>query len=79
MDPKQQMKLNIDIKKTTGVVCDECGHDVFNQGILLRKVSRFLSGDAQDGIMPIGTFYCAKCGHANAEFYPPELKSEDEQ
>lgn len=74
----QRMKVNIDLKKTTGVTCDECGAPTFQEGLMLRKVSRFLTGEAQDGVIPIPTFICTKCGHVNKDFYPKDL-IEDEQ
>jgi predicted nucleic-acid-binding Zn-ribbon protein len=70
---QQQKQVKVDLSKTTPWTCDECGNEVFNAGLLLRKVSRFLSGDAQDGMAPVQTFYCVKCGHVNNDFYPPEL------
>ena len=74
----QKMKLNIDLKKTTGVSCDECNNETFQEGLMLRKVSRFLTGETQDGVIPIPTFICSKCGHVNKDFYPKDL-IEDEQ
>jgi hypothetical protein len=76
---QQQKQVQIDLSKTTPWTCDECGNEVFNAGLLLRKVSRFLSGDAQDGMAPVQTFYCVKCGHVNNDFYPPELAKKDEK
>lgn len=75
----QRMKLNIDLKKTTGVSCDECANESFQEALLLRKVSRFLTGDAQDGVIPIPTFVCSKCGHINKDFYPKELSQDEQQ
>ena len=46
---------------------------------MLRKVSRFLTGDAQDGVMPIATFAYVKCGHVNKEFYPKELVKNEQE
>ena len=76
-----QQQKQIDLSKTTPWTCDECGHNVFSAGLLLRKVSKFLSEDGRDGLMPVQTFYCVKCGHVNNDFYPPEIaiKSNDEQ
>ena len=74
---QQQTQVKVDLSKTTAWTCDECGHGVFNAGLLLRKVSRFLSGDTKDGLAPVQTFYCVKCGHVNNDFYPPELKTAD--
>jgi len=46
---------------------------------MLRKVSKFLTGDAQDGVLPIQTLVCAKCGHINEEFMPKELSKKTEE
>jgi hypothetical protein len=32
----------------------------------------------QDGVIPIATFVCTKCGHVNKDFYPKELANEQE-
>lgn len=63
----QQLKMNVSIKDTVPVICEECKNDVFTEGLKLRKVSRFLSGTDKDGIIPIPVFYCAKCGHVNSD------------
>jgi len=68
----EQVKLNISLDKTTPIVCDECGNETFTQVLLLRKASKFLTGTAQDALMPIPTFACAKCNHVNEEFQPKD-------
>jgi ribosomal protein L37E len=70
MQSKGMKPINVSLDKTTSVVCEKCGGKSFQGGILLRKVSRFITGDVQDGIIPIETFYCASCGHVNEEFLP---------
>jgi len=72
------MKLNFSIDKTTPIACEECGNQSFQEGVLIRKASKFLTGTSQDAIIPIPTFICAKCGHTNQEFLPVELKSQIE-
>lgn len=71
-----QVNVNVTLDKTVPVACDECGNTVFVEGLLLRKVSRFLTGQAQDGIIPIPVFSCSKCQHVNEEFIPSELKKQ---
>jgi hypothetical protein len=68
-------KTSIDVSKTQGIICDKCNHQVFVEGVMLRKASRFLTGTARDAIIPIQVFSCSKCGHVNDEFLPDELKS----
>jgi uncharacterized Zn finger protein len=69
----EQQQLNISLDKTIATSCDECGNEVFQEGVLLRKASRFLTGTAQDAIIPIPVFACSKCGHVNEEFLPKNL------
>jgi hypothetical protein len=59
------------------MTCDECGHEVFQEGMMLRKVSKFLTGNPQDGLVPIPVFVCQKCQHVNQEFLPKELQTKD--
>jgi uncharacterized Zn finger protein len=73
----QAPKLNVSLDKTVAMTCDECGHEVFQEGMMLRKVSKFLTGNPQDGLVPIPVFQCTKCGHVNQEFLPKELQTKD--
>jgi len=75
MSQQEQIKLNIDLNKTTPVVCDECNHNVFQEGLMLRKANKFLTGTAQDALIPLPIFSCAKCGHVNESFLPEPLKN----
>jgi hypothetical protein len=68
-----EQQLNISLDKTTAASCDECQNEVFQEGIILRKASRFLTGTAQDAVIPIPVFMCSKCGHVNVEFLPKNL------
>jgi uncharacterized Zn finger protein len=70
----EQMNVNISLDKTIGIVCDKCGNPVFIEGVMLRKASRFLTGTAQDAMIPIPVFTCTKCGHVNDEFLPIALR-----
>tara|TARA_R100001460_G_scaffold80164_2_gene121031 strand:- start:641 stop:898 length:258 start_codon:yes stop_codon:yes gene_type:complete len=65
MEGKQ---MNIDLDSTLEIVCDECGHNVFRPAFFLRKVSRFISPDGQDRLLPLDTMECSKCGNINKEF-----------
>lgn len=71
---KDQLNLNINLDQATDVVCEQCEKTVFNQGLMLKKVSKFLTGTNQDGLIPITVFYCVNCNHVNTEFLPKEAK-----
>jgi hypothetical protein len=68
--PKQQM--NVSLKDTSPLSCEKCSGEVFSEGLLLKKVSRFLVGSDKDAIMPIQVLFCANCKHVNEEFMPKE-------
>jgi uncharacterized Zn finger protein len=72
MDP---VKMNINLEDTTEIKCDECGNATFHEAVVLRSISRFITGTAQDGMMPIPVFACDKCGHVNAQFMPQQRPS----
>jgi hypothetical protein len=72
---KDQMKLNIDLKATQALKSPE-GNIVFAEGVILRKVSKFLAGTAEDGIIPIPVFYDVKTGEILVETLPKDLRDE---
>lgn len=71
---QQQPKLNISLDKTTPMVCEECENQSFQECVLIRKASKFLTGTNQDAIIPIPVFSCTKCGHVNEDLLPTELR-----
>lgn len=80
MNANQQkpVQLKVSIDKTLPIICEKCESQAFQEALMLRKVSKFLTGDAQDGVLPIATFVCVKCGHVNEDFLPKELKKSEE-
>ena len=72
MEGKQ---MNIDLDSTIEIVCDECSHNVFKPAFFLRKVSRFISPDGQDRLLPLDTMACNKCGNINKEFQSQTTKT----
>ena len=56
-----QQQPQIDLGKTTSVPNDS-GGQLFQQGFILRKVSRFITNGAEDAVLPIPVFYDEKTG-----------------
>lgn len=75
MSQQQQMQLNVDLKNTTSVETPD-GGVVFQQGVVLRKVSKFVVGAEEDAVMPIPVFYDAKTGKILVDTLPPDLREE---
>jgi hypothetical protein len=71
----EQPQLNLDLKNTTGIQNSE-GGSVFQQGLILRKISKFLAGTPEDAIVPIPVFYDPHTFKIFAEALPKELREE---
>jgi len=71
----EQPQLNIDLKNTTGMQNSE-GGSVFQQGLILRKISKFIAGTTEDAILPIPVFYDPHTFKIFAEALPKELREE---
>lgn len=72
---KDQVKLNIDLKATTALKSPS-GNNVFSEGVILRKISKFIAGTSEDAIVPIPIFYDPMTGEILIEALPKELREE---
>ena len=70
----QQMNLNIDFKNTESV--EHKNGKVWAQGFIIRKISKFVVGGAEDAYMPIPVFYDPASGEILQETLPKELRDE---
>jgi len=67
-------KLNINFAEQPTVDCDGCGGKFFKKVTVMKRVSKLLTGSAQDEIVPLETYACESCSHVNDDFNP--LKDE---
>lgn len=75
MNNQQNLNIKVEPNQTTPVVSPE-GKQVFTEGVLLRKVSKFIAGTAEDAVMPIPCFYDPTTGKILIELLPAEFKEE---
>ena len=71
--PVQQPQ--IDLKNTEGITNSE-GKSLFQSGIILRKISKFVAGTDNDAIMPIPVFFDPTNGKILKDGIPLELRDE---
>jgi len=66
----------IDLKQAKEMVCttDKCDGTVFIQGTKFLRVSRLVTGQAKDAIIPVELYLCGDCGEINTDLLPDELK-----
>ena len=71
----QQPQMNVDLKNTTSIETPT-GKKIFQQGVLLRKVSKFVAGTDKDAILPIPVFYDPESGKILEGTVPQDLREE---
>ena len=71
----QNLNVNVDLKNTQPIT-SSTGGKVFAEGVILRKVSKFVAGTDSDAIMPIPVFYDPTNGNILGEGIPVELREE---
>ncbi len=72
---QQQQGPPIDLKNTSEVKNSE-GGSVFQQGVVLRTVSKFITGTDEDALLPIPVFYDSKTGKILESSVPKDLREE---
>ena len=77
MDQQQMQMPNIDLSKTTPITT-KVGGQVWQQGVILREVSKFITGTPENGIIPIPVFWNPETGEILTNTLPPELRKEFE-
>jgi|TARA_B110000977_G_scaffold27805_1_gene35379 hypothetical protein len=71
--PIQQPK--IDLSNTQAIKTSD-NSSVFQQGVILRKVSKFVTGTSEDAMVPIPVFFEPNTGKILTDSVPKELREE---
>jgi len=72
---QQLQQPQIDLKTTTGVKNSE-GGSIFLQGVVLRKISRFVAGTDEDALLPVPVFFDPKTKKILESTLPKDLREE---
>ena len=71
----EQAQMNLDLSKTTAIDTPS-GGKIWQQGVIIRKVSKFVTGTTEDAIVPIPVFYDPQTGNILEDTLPRELREE---
>lgn len=72
---QQVQQPQIDLKNTTGVKNFD-GGSIFLQGVVLRKISRFVTGTDEDALLPVPVFYDPATKKILESTLPKDLREE---
>ena len=73
----QQPQVNLDLSKTTPVDLPS-GGKIWQSGVILRRISKFVTGTSEDGLIPIPIFYDPNTNEILEDTIPKELREEYE-
>jgi len=62
------LRPKIDLRQQPTVLCENCGSHYFKEVVILKKVSKLITGSPEDTLVPFPTYMCNGCGHVNEEF-----------
>jgi|TARA_B110000483_G_scaffold222363_1_gene279273 hypothetical protein len=65
----------VKLEDTTPFTTPE-GNKIFQQGVLIRSVSKFIAGTDEDAVMPIPIFFCPDTKKIVGLTLPPEIRDE---
>jgi hypothetical protein len=58
------------------IVCEGCGHHVFENAFVLKRISPITSPTGEEMVVPVQIFSCTSCHGVNKEFLPPHVVSD---
>jgi hypothetical protein len=72
---QQQQQVNLDLTKTTPIDLPS-GGKIWQSGVILRRISKFVTGTSEDGLIPIPVFYDPNTNEILEDTIPKELREE---
>lgn len=72
---QQAPQMNLDLSKTTSIETPS-GGKIWLQGVILRKVSKFVTGTSDDALVPIPVFFDPETNEILDETIPREIREE---
>ena len=67
---QQGLPLDFNISEVPFIECENCNGTVFHERMMLKKISKFVTGGQQDSVVPFPVIACASCNHVNELFKP---------
>lgn len=73
-DEKQQMQARVDLSQAKDMNCIHCGGEYFINAVMVKKISRFVTGTTNDAVLPVDVLLCGNCGKPLEDLLPKEFR-----
>ncbi len=70
--PQMPQRAQPSLSDTTAIEC-ACGCNVFEELLMLRHLSRIVTGEKKDTVITVPILSCKKCHKPLEQMLPPEL------
>jgi len=74
----QKAAPKIDLSQAKDMNCPHCNNQYFIQAVMVKKISRFVTGTTQDAVLPIDVFLCGNCGQVLEDLLPREFRKNNQ-
>ena len=68
--------LRAQVDTAATITCEGCGHHVFENSFVLKRVSAIASPTGDEMVIPVQIFACSSCHGVNKEFLPAHVISD---
>tara|TARA_R110000868_G_scaffold31835_1_gene116402 strand:+ start:223 stop:480 length:258 start_codon:yes stop_codon:yes gene_type:complete len=72
----EQLKMKIDITQSTPILSEDGKPILLAEGAVLRKMSKFLAGTAEDALIPIPVMYNVSTNKILLDMIPKEIRDD---
>jgi hypothetical protein len=64
----------IDLSQAKDMNCIHCDNPYFIQAVMVKKISRFVTGTPNDAVLPVDVLLCGNCGQPLEDLLPKEFR-----
>ena len=72
----EQLKMKMDITQSTPILSEDGKPILLDEGAVLRKMSKFLAGTAEDALIPIPVMYNVSTNKILLDMIPKEIRDD---
>lgn len=76
MNNSKQPQVTSEMLSSSQAIVGDNGQKIFSEGVILRKISKFILSSSEDAVMPIPVFFDPSSGKVLLESLPKELREE---
>jgi 5-methylcytosine-specific restriction endonuclease McrA len=76
---QQPQQPKIDLSQAQDLNCLHCGGEYFINAVMVKKISKFVTGTANDAVLPVDVLLCGNCGKPLEDLLPKEFRKHTPQ